>query len=511
MTEQASTQGPKVRKGKHPRGDQGVRKSVEEIIKDVEKGRLDPKTVAWARETWDRAGRPIDKMQTANALLIRLRAERGFIEDPVDAEFVVSSACTLDGCDGLTFLGEDCDGLLIAFLAACEAVGIEAAVVNHAYDREGNVLDHVLGALYDRPQPGEKRQGKWIRVDPSTSQPIGTVSKPTRERMFLVPGGKLLCDTRGGFCPDAQLERVGAVRENLRPEGDFVGVGRPSAGVLGQKVEPVFPAVTEAFKRYMLDELEQAFEQTLSQWRLLELRRAEMEYVVHTLGEPLVQDPVAGQTNWTPEMERDFQNLRYIIPLYLGYVQDAREGKREFLWNESEQNVVIVGEPGETAIVVQDGIIHTVDTSGVDTTEAAGSVGEPLTLTVGTALAIGGVVIVGLGLIVVASYIQYKMIDRAAEIVAEVAETVKVQKAVEWGKKRVDAGEDPEKVNEDVENLLAASGERLKRRRDEAEKKDPIDKILDSAKLGLYAFGAVGGLTAIAYGLSQVAKLKGRG
>lgn len=498
----------KVRNEPHPRGAQGVQKSIVEIIKEVEKGRIDPKTVAWARETWDRAGRPSDKMQLANEILQRLRQERGFIEDPVDAEFVVSSACMLEGCGGLKFFGEDCDGMLIAFLSAVEAVGIEGALVNHAYDPKGMVTNHVLAAVYDRPRTNPDqpdKRGRWIRCDPSTNQPIGTVSKPTRERMYLIPGGKLLCDTMGGFCSDEALARVGAVNENLRPTGgEFVGVGRPFQGNVGAIAEPVMGDVSEAFYQMMLDQLQEASVQLEVSFERMVRRREEMEIVVTTLGQPLVQEDKEGETNWTPELERQFQTLEYMVPLYLEYLSEAVSGRRRVVWDELRQTILITGTPGEIAIIDKDGSLETMDSSDVDTTKFAetGQLGQVDPLT-------GGIIIVGLGIIAVCSYIQYKFLDRVVDGVSEVCETVKVSKAIEWGKVRVAAGEDPAKVDGDVRNILSESHQRWLDKQKQKEKEgDPLDNIVETLKTGLYAFAIVGSVGAAAYGISQLVQLR---
>jgi hypothetical protein len=501
----------KVRKEVHPRGATGVRKSIAEIVKAVEAGRVDPKTVAWARETWDMAGRPSDKMQLANAILRRLREERGFIEDPVDAEFMVSSACLLEGCGGLTFLGEDCDGMLIAFLSAVEAVGIEGAVVNHAYDPKGEVCNHVLAAVYDRPRtnPDEPdKVGRWVRCDPSTNQVIGTVSKPTREKIYLVPGGKLLCDSKG-FCDDRQLAKVGAVNENLRPGGgEFVGVGKPyhgsNSGSVGAIAQPVMGDVSDAFYQMMLDQLNEAATILEADFDRMVRRREEMAIVVTTLGQPLVQEEKENETNWTPELERQYQTLIYMVPMYLEYLSDAVSGRRRIMWDEQRQTILITGEPGEIAFVEKDGSVETVDTTGVDTSKfgQSGQVGTP-------PVVIGGLIIVGLGLIAVCSYIQYRFLDRFVEGVSEVCETVKVTKAIEWGKIRIDAGEDPTKVDKDVRDLLAESHQRwVDKAKQKEEEGDPLSNIFNVLKMGLYAFAIVGTVGAVAYGVSQVSQMR---
>ncbi len=491
----------KVRQEIHPRGAPGIHKSISEIIKEVEKGRLDPRTVAWARETIHRAGRPTDQMQQAGAILRRLRQEHGFIPDPVDSEYTVSSACMVEGCHGLKFLMGDCDDLLIPFLSAVEAIGIEAAVVNHGYDPKGAIMDHVLGAVYDRPDPN--KVGRWVRCDPSTSQPIGTVSKPTRERMYLVPGGKLLCDSMG-FCRDSDLARVGAVRENLRPHGDYVGVGRPHPGAVGQstvQVEPFMGEVSEAFYEMMLDQLREAYTRLSDGFERLKRQRDEMEIVVTTLGEPLVQEPMEDHTNWTAEMEQQYQTLQYMVPLYLNYLSDAIAGHRRILWDDGLKTILVTGQPGEIAFVQEDGRLVTVDTSNVDVgklQDNPGQVGQVETI------ALGVVVIIGLGLVAVCTYVQYRFLAKLVEGLIEVCETIKVSKIIEWSKERIANGEDAEKVGAETRDML---GQLHARNKDRGDKEtDPLDDIVDTAKKGLYAFLAVASIGAAAYGVSTVAQ-----
>lgn len=201
----------KVERRSHPRGEKGTKISLEEASKRASEGRLDPRTRAWSIEKLLEAGYPASKKDQAAALLAALRRERAYVPDPTDAEFMPSAACQLAGCEGLTFLGEDCDGLLIAFLAAAGSIGIEGAVVGHSYEADGQ-LSHVLAAVYDGRT--------WHTCDPSTDEPFGQVARPTREKWLSVPGGMVMCD--GRTCNRNQAPDL--VR---RGDGDFVGVGTP--------------------------------------------------------------------------------------------------------------------------------------------------------------------------------------------------------------------------------------------------------------------------------------------
>jgi hypothetical protein len=476
----------------------GVAKSVQEIIRAVEEGRLDPKTRAWTIETLERAGRPTNQIEQAKAILARLREERMFVPDPVDSEMVVSSACTLEGCHGLKFLGGDCDDLLVAFLAACESVGIECAVCNHAYDPKGNIPDHVLAAIYNRPDP--RKRGQWIRCDPSTSLPFGDVHRPTRERIYLIPGGKLLCDTRGGLCPDARINSMGGVLENLRGNhGDFVGVGRPPTGMVGETAEPVFGDVSDAFYRFMLDQLQDAHADLEVALERMDQERREMELVVTTLGEPLVQDAKEGETNWTPKMEREYQSMRYMVPLYLDYLAQAVAGQRQVVWDEEQNTILITGVPGEPAIVTMpDGSLEVVETDDIEIPTPTGQVGLGQ-------VAIGLIILAGLGLLVVGSYFQYRFMAHVADTFADYCRTVRFNRALEYEKNLRDSGVSPEEARRAREELLAKEHDRYKGEKEK--KEEPFSDIMDTVKMGATAFLIVGAIGVGAYGLGQLVQL----
>lgn len=377
--------GPKVVRRSHPRGEKGTKVSIDEVVKRIEQGRKDEKTIAWARETVVKgglAGFGANKMDQAKALLNRLRKERPYVEDPVDVEAMVSSACLLDGCNGLTFLGEDCDGLVVGFLSAAEAIGIEGAVVAHSYDAHlGHT--HVLAAVYDR----DRKQ--WVRCDPSTSQPFGTVSKPTRETFYLVPGGKKLCDSRG----PCNTSKMGAVYENLRPQGgEFVGVGRPRViGQVGEeppKAEPVFPEVTAAFYDYMVKEVTRITDDLEYAWERVLLKHREYELVCEMLGYSLLET-----TNWTAEQESQFQAYKNWVPLLLGYGYDVSVGRRKVAWDATNEQTVILGVPGELAVdVSESGAVQIIDTR---TGETVGNLGWVQYILIGGFILLVGAVAYG--------------------------------------------------------------------------------------------------------------------
>lgn len=333
----------KVERRNHPRGETGTRISLEETAKKAAEGRLVPAVRAWAQEKIVQAGRPRDPMKQAEAILLALRRERMYIPDPVDAEFIPSAACTLVGCEGLKFLGEDCDGLLVAFLAAIGSVGIEGAVVGHGYSQDGQ-LSHVLAGVFD---------GKvWHMCDPSTDYPFGYVDRPVRERWIAVPGINLLCDSSNGAC-DLKTLGSGVGPGRMRPSGDFVGVGSPvgavgaSAGMVGSPAwnEPWMLETLSA----QVDRAKQALEQIRLAHARLQILRA--EYMSRPIAQ--VEDPSAPvEGEWKLADENYYQSLVAFSNQAVRYGNEGLKGTRPVAWDAQGKVVVVGGLPGEQQLEI---------------------------------------------------------------------------------------------------------------------------------------------------------------
>jgi hypothetical protein len=343
----------KVERRDHPRGEQGTRTSIEEAAKRAAEGRLDPRTRAWAIEKIVQAGNPRGRMDRAAVLLEALRRERIYIPDPTDAEFIPSAACTLKGCDGLVFLGEDCDGLLVAFLAAVGSVGIEGAVVGHGYEDDGQ-LSHVLAAVFD---------GKaWHLADPSTDQPFGQVDTPKRERWVGVPGINVLCDSTDGNCNPGSIGS-GISGARMRPQGDFVGVGAPRGMVDGPR-QPRFmpgyvgapeqgvtsinePWVKESLKLQVAKLRHSIVELRYHHGRLAILRT---QYMDRPIADVDHSPPTDGQ--WKLADEEYYQSLLSFSMKALEYGEQALAGKRPVAWDNDTKQIVVGGKEGEPVLEI---------------------------------------------------------------------------------------------------------------------------------------------------------------
>ena len=99
----------------------------------------------------------------------------------------------------------NCDELVITYASATLAVGIPTQIIGEKFNNDP-VASHVLAAIQDT------ETGEWLRVDPSTSKPVGQYIMGTGEQWIdpMAPSG-----TIGG--KDAG--------------GDFVGVGRIQRGL----------------------------------------------------------------------------------------------------------------------------------------------------------------------------------------------------------------------------------------------------------------------------------------
>jgi Transglutaminase-like superfamily len=186
----------------HPGGAKGVKISLQEVAERIQKGRNDPRMVAWARRAINAAGGPQTTVGQAEAILKQLKTETSYVPDPVKTEFMASPAQILCLDDkGLCFRGGDCDELVITFCSATLAVGIPTRVIGEAFARDGGIPSHVLAAIQD------SSTGDWLRVDPSTNLPVGK----------YVPGAKEIWI-------DPMSPSISGLSDGA---GEFVGVGRP--------------------------------------------------------------------------------------------------------------------------------------------------------------------------------------------------------------------------------------------------------------------------------------------
>lgn len=208
-----------------PHGEDGIRFSLKRVCMMIAEGRLHPDVRAWTTKKLAAVGNPKGAKARAKALLEAVRAQSGWVPDPIDAEFMAGAHLTLgDGDKPPYFALGDCDDLTIAlgsailaplmYLTAAGSVGTRAAVVGHAYGTDRNI-EHVLGAIFD------PNDNKWYYVDPSLKDmPFGECRPFTRERVYLVPSAELLCDDRVCLAPGGRSSGP----PPMPRRGDFVAV-----------------------------------------------------------------------------------------------------------------------------------------------------------------------------------------------------------------------------------------------------------------------------------------------
>ena len=140
----------------HPRGEAGIRRSLDLVRQGAVEDRGDPKVREWAFQVLQAGGNPQDASGKAQLLLTGMREHFHYISDPVDLEFIASTRMTLclEGAE-LCFRGGDCDDATRAMVALLLIVGINAAVVHQEFEDS----DHVLAGF-------ETDDGRWLRVDP---------------------------------------------------------------------------------------------------------------------------------------------------------------------------------------------------------------------------------------------------------------------------------------------------------------------------------------------------------
>ncbi|MFA5053107.1 MAG: hypothetical protein WC565_03550 [Parcubacteria group bacterium] len=444
---------------------------------------MDPKTVAWSRETIVRGGLggfQADKMAQAKAILERLRKERPYIEDPIDGEFIPSAACTLEGCDGLVFMGEDCDGLVVAFLSAIESVGIEGCIVAHSYEAHRQHT-HVLAAVRD-----EKRN-VWVRCDPSTNDPFGTASKPTRETFIAVPGGKVLADKNGVV----DAAKVGSGLGTGQNTGRFVGVGRPSDGLLGAGAEPGTTGITEAFYDYMREQTKRITSELADSFYDVKFQHRQYKLACEMMGYPIVSD------SWKIESEEYYQDMEKWIPKMISYGYEGSTDKRPMAYDVDNSSSLILGKPGEPRIGFDD---KTGRFTVEDTTPSASG-------TVGAALYIG----LAVGAIIVGSVIQYMSVKEVCDIVkahldkaamkrAQDFVTEQTDKLVSGGMSREDAMKEALRIQSELSNQAKDQAE-IEVRKEEVSPFSKLAKTAESALTALMVI-AMGGVAV--YGIAAL-------
>lgn len=218
----------------------------------------------------------------------------------------------------------NCDDLTIAYLSACESVGIRTAVCGAAYDADRNI-SHVLGMVTDDG-------GKWFYADPSTDFPFGEAKQATYEDVVDVRTGKKICAASACSVPlnGRNAPELG--------EGRFVGVdGLP--GMLGDDISQV-PTAAD------YDSLRALSLKLGASWDLFVDLYTDMQEVSTILGAPAPGD--AANKIWTPDVDQTARDAHAMVAILRMALDQAVAGAR--------QVALVKIETGPLAGVVDTGI-----------------------------------------------------------------------------------------------------------------------------------------------------------
>jgi hypothetical protein len=177
----------------HPPGGKGAKISLDEVAERAWKGRMSPRTRAWATQQLDKHKVATGtRKQKGHAILTEFRKKVPYVADPVMGEFMATPEQTLcldEG--GLCFIGGDCDDAAITLAAAMMSIGIDAMIVGASYREPGDVPTHVYMAFKDE-------NDDWIYMDGTTKHPVGKVAPRLRE-FWVEPGEKAKANGAGDF------------------------------------------------------------------------------------------------------------------------------------------------------------------------------------------------------------------------------------------------------------------------------------------------------------------------
>lgn len=180
----------------HPSGGKGARMSLKEVADRAWAARMSPRLRAWVTQELAKCGSSTgNRRQKAQCVLEAFRKKVPYIADPELGEFMATPEQTLcldDG--GLCIVGGDCDDAAVTLAAAMMSIGISTMIIGSSHKQPHDVPSHVFIAFKDD-------HGNWVRMDGTTSLPIGQA--PPRVREFWVE-------------PGAEAKKTG--------EGDFVGM-----------------------------------------------------------------------------------------------------------------------------------------------------------------------------------------------------------------------------------------------------------------------------------------------
>lgn len=367
--------GHTIERKPHPGGWAGVVHSLGKVQAMAQEGMTHPTVRAWAIEKLKAGGNPRDNVGRAKVILEAIRKEKIWVPDPVNTEMMQGAHLTLGG----VFSGGDCDDLsiamLAAYLASCNTVGAQAAVVGHSYtdDRE---VTHVLGAVLD---------GKtWHYVEPSTDKvEFGDAYAPTREVVLWVPGdGTIACDADRCLTGSNTRMPRGASATFVGISGVGVGGGVAGFGGLGAADETALQESGDPSIFAPPSVLNKETSAGVGAWifGLLEgvvARRDELLRSWQALQEIVDEQSVFSQSEgWT---EEDIQRTRKLVIVgdyFTRALNEILEGKRQLFFGKND-NAFAMGHGPDDLDVQIDVAARTVEVKARNPSVFTNGLGNP--------------------------------------------------------------------------------------------------------------------------------------
>ena len=214
----------------HPAGAAGAKVSFEKTCERIRKDYTDPLVVSFARRVLNENRGAATTREQCVVMLAALKSRARYILDPILGEYIASARlilCLDSTQKDLCHAGGDCEELSATLCSLLMAVGIETKLIGQCFNSSG-VPSHVLLEAFD------SQNQTWIRIDPSTSLPVGR-SHPATSEVEVDPSTGLVPDFSG---PD--------------PPATFVGVGAVP-GTLGLTLPGEVIAYRQLWDAYVID------------------------------------------------------------------------------------------------------------------------------------------------------------------------------------------------------------------------------------------------------------------
>ena len=323
-----------VTQDQHPRGIPGLRRSGDKVREGAVEDRKDPKVREWVLQTLQASGNPQVPAERMRVLFQAAKQRFHYAPDPLDAEYVASTAITLclEGAE-LCYRGGDCDDAARTTATLALAVGLNAAVVHQEfYDKSTDTYeDHLIGAYFD---PDFNR---WVPLDLCYfNEPDQKVPNATAEHWVDALTGHVVCDGKG--CPMQNGLPPDNVVLKARPLGEYVGVAG-LRGMLGDagSSDPVADII--ASWGVWLDSVDKdmvvARDAAMAANAALQKTRQALDLpAVDTVagGGEGASPPQPAEGQWTQNMQDSYDQIIAMATTAHTYAQEALAGKRKAFW-----------------------------------------------------------------------------------------------------------------------------------------------------------------------------------